>query len=110
MPGLLAAPTGRVIAIEHGWVPEVLQARLHVHELEPSGFTLLDAMAGYWVSELETVVRRVEVIDNCLNAIAERHVEVRLTYPLWPYVDAVVEAGGEFSVIRSRNLQPRESA
>jgi hypothetical protein len=107
LPAPLAAPTGRVVAIEHSWVPELLSARLYVHELDPAGFTMLDAVAGYWVSEAEATVLRVDVVENCLRALAERDVEVRLTPSLWPYVDAVVDTGGEFSVIRARNARPR---
>jgi hypothetical protein len=107
LPALLAAPSGRVIAVEHGWVPAVQAAQLYVHELDPSRFTLLDAVAGYWVSETEATVRRVELIEDCLRALAEHDVELRMTASLWPYIDAVVEAGGEFSVIRSRNARPR---
>jgi hypothetical protein len=40
--------------------------------------------------------------------LAEHDVEVRLTASLWPYVDAVVAAGDEFSAIRMRNARPRQ--
>jgi hypothetical protein len=110
LPPLLTAPSARVIAIEHGWVSAMRAARLYVHELDPTDFAELDAVAGYWVSETEATVVRVELIEDCLHALAERDVELRLTASLWPYVDAVVEAGGEFSVIRSRNARPREGS
>lgn len=108
LPALLATTTSRVIAVEIGWLPALQDARLYVHELEPAGFTLLDAVAGYWVSETEATVRAVEVVDDCTRALSERDVELRPVASLWPYIDAVVERGGEFSVIRSRNARPRE--
>ena len=106
--GLLSSPADRVIAVEQGWMSSLRHARLVVHDLEPGGFSMLDAVAGYWVSKHRVRVRAVEEIEDCSGAIAERAAELRLTASLWPYVDAVVAAGAEFSAIRMRNAQPRE--
>ena len=103
--GLLGSPAGRVVAVEHRWVPRLLDAALHVHLLDPAGFTLLDATAGYWVSERDVRVERVHRVDDCFTALAEYDVELRCTPSLWPYVDAVVAAKAEFSAIRLRNAQ-----
>jgi hypothetical protein len=106
---LLASPARRVIAIEHAWIRTLVDTRLQVHALDPDGFSLLDAVAGYWVNEHQVRVRDVCEIENCLVAIAEQSAEVRLAASLWPYVDAVLADGGEFSVIRIRNARPRTS-
>jgi hypothetical protein len=45
-----------------------------------------------------------------LITLGRYDVEVRLTASLWPYVDAVVAAGGEFSAVRMRNARPRQAA
>ncbi|GAA1657877.1 DUF6886 family protein [Actinoplanes couchii] len=105
--GLLSSPASRVIAVEHGWVPHLMQTSLNVHLLDPADFTLLDATAGYWVSERDARVEEVRRVENCFSALAEHGVEVRSTPSLWPYVDAVVAANAEFSAIRLRNAQPR---
>lgn len=107
---LLSSPAARVIAVEHGWVPHLLRASLNVHLLDPASFTLLDPTAGYWISEQTVRVENVRHVDDCFPALAEHGVEVRLTSSLWPYVDAVVAARAEFSVIRIRNARPRETA
>ncbi|WP_088290694.1 DUF6886 family protein [Kineosporia sp. A_224] len=104
---LLTSPAARVVAVEHRWVPRLTDAGLFVHDLEPAGFTLLDPVAGYWVSEDAAAVRAVRRVDDCLAALAGLGVEVRLTTDLWPYVDAVVAAGARFSAIRMRNAGPR---
>ncbi|BCJ47739.1 hypothetical protein GCM10010168_20980 [Actinoplanes ianthinogenes] len=104
---LLRAPAERVIAVEHRWAPELLSAGLTVHRLDPTGFTLLDATAGYWVSEQAAQVIETHRVENCFAALAEHGVEVRLTSSLWPYVDAVVRAEAEFSAIRMRNAVGR---
>src|SRR5690348_191412 len=101
--GLLASTADRVIVIEEAWADRARNARLLVHELEPQGFELLDAVAGYWVSNSDAPVVGVQLVEDCLAYLAQRAVEVRIEDNLWPYVDAVVDAGGEFSVIRARN-------
>lgn len=107
---LLSSPAARVIAVEHRWLSRLRQASLKVHRLDSVNFTLLDATAGYWVSEKTTQVRDVSEISDCLIALGRCDVEVRLTASLWPYVDAVVAAKGEFSAIRMRNAGPRQAA
>ena len=104
---LLSSPAARVIAVEHGWVPHLVRAGLNVHLLDPAGFTLLDATAGYWVSDRDVRVEDVRRVENSFTALAEYDVEIRSTPSLWPYVDAVVAAEAEFSCIRLRNARPR---
>jgi hypothetical protein len=104
---LLSSPAARVIVVEHRWAPQLLRAGLNVHRLDPRGFTLLDATAGYWISEQDVRVQQVRRVEDCFTAVAEHDVELRLTPSLWPYVDAVVAATPEFSAIRMRNAQPR---
>jgi hypothetical protein len=104
--GLLSSPAGRVIAVEHGWAPQLLHGGLTVHQLDPDGFVLLDDAAGYWTSDRVAAVRDVHRVENCFTALAAYDVELRLTPSLWPYVDAVVKADCEFSAIRMRNARP----
>jgi hypothetical protein len=99
-----------VIAVEHRWLPRLLRAGLNVHHLNSAHFKPLDSTAGYWVSERTAEVQDVRQVDDCLTALGQHNVEVRLTDSLWPYVDAVVAAGGEFSAIRMRNARPRQAA
>jgi hypothetical protein len=106
----LGSPAQRVIAIENGWSGRLLTAGLHVHELDPSQFVLLDPAAGYWVSDEKALVCDLWPLDDCFAAIAERQVELRLTPSLWPYLDAVVAHCAEFSAIRMRNAHPRAGA
>jgi hypothetical protein len=104
---LLHSPAPRVVAVEHAWAPLLGRAGLSVHRLDPAGFAVLDANAGYWVSEGDAAVLDVRRVDDCLAAIADTGAELRLTASLWPYVDAVVSGAREFSAIRMRNARPR---
>lgn len=106
---LLSSPAARVIAIEHHWAPQLLHAGLNVHQLEPQGFTLLDATAGYWINEQPAPVQDIRRVENCFTTLAEHDIELRLTPTLWPYLDAVTATSAEFSGIRMRNAHPRDA-
>lgn len=107
---LLGSPAARVVAVERGWVPQLQRADLTVHELDATEFAVLDEGAGYWVSEHDAAVTGVRQVGDCLAELAGHDVEVRLSASLWPYQDAVVEAGAEFSAIRMRHARARSSA
>jgi hypothetical protein len=70
---------------------------------------LFAVLTGYWVSERTAQVRDVRQVDDCTTALRRQDVESRLTVSLWPYVDAVVAFGGEFSAIRLRNARARQA-
>ena len=106
---LLSSPAARVIAVEYRWIPSLLLAGLNVHLLETQGFTLLDATAGYWVTEQAVPVQDIRRVEDCFTALAEHNIELRLTPTLWPYLDAVTATAEEFGAIRMRNAHPRDA-
>lgn len=106
---LLSSPARRVIAIEHGWAPDLLHTGLNVHDVMTEGFTVLDEAAGYWVAERKVTVLGVRRVEDCFEALAEHDVELRLTTSLWPYLDAAVASAPEYSGIRMRHAGPREN-
>jgi ribosomal-protein-alanine N-acetyltransferase len=102
-------PDGPVVHIEAGWAHRLDDVPLHVHRLAPEGFAVLDAGAGYWTKAGPAAVASVETIPDCRAALAARGAELRVVDDLWPLVDEVVAAGGEFSCIRMREARPRRT-
>ncbi|HEY0602108.1 MAG TPA: hypothetical protein VGD58_04310 [Herpetosiphonaceae bacterium] len=99
-----------IIAIEAGWLPAVQRQRLYCYELPGAEFALLDAGAGYYISREPVIPRAVTAIDDLLGELLRHDVELRIMPSLWPLYDAVVASTLQFSIIRMRNAQPRESA
>ncbi|MEM6260827.1 MAG: DUF6886 family protein [Planctomycetota bacterium] len=96
-----------VVAFESDWLDRVRQARLYVYEFSEAGFACVDDTAGYFQSESAVRPHRVEVVDDCLGALANQGVEVRFVHSLWPLHDAVVASTLGYSIIRMRNAQPK---
>ena len=97
-----------VVAIESAWLERVRAAQLYLYRMPDEGFELWDAGAGYWVSRKAVKGLEAVKVTDCLGAIAERGVELRVVKTLWPLRDAVVGSTLGFSCIRMRNARPRE--
>lgn len=107
---LLAGVSARhVVAIEADWLPAVRAARLYQYALPPAGFELQDAGAGYYIARQPVEPLSVAPIDDLLAALVAHDVELRVMRSLWRLYDAAVASSLQFSIIRMRNAQPRES-
>ena len=101
------SPARQVIAIESDWLPTVRAARLYLYRLPAEPFAVQDAGAGYSVAREPVTPIEVTVVEDLLEALRQRDVELRITPSLWPLADAVVASSLEFSNIRMRNAKPR---
>ncbi|MBC8105094.1 MAG: hypothetical protein H7Z14_00765 [Anaerolineae bacterium] len=102
-----ATAANAVVAIEAAWLERARMTTLYCYLLPSNGFECIDNNAGYWINRGSVTPVRVERIDDCLTAILERGVELRLVPSLWPLRDAVVNSTLHFSLIRMRNARPR---
>jgi hypothetical protein len=102
----LSAPR-RVVAIEAAWLERVASTELLVYELNPVGFRLQDASAGYYVSAEHRRPLGVVRVPRPIDAQRGSGVEVRVCDTLWPLHDAVRSSSLEFSMTRMRNAAPR---
>ncbi len=92
-----------IVAIESGWLSEVIRQRLYLYEFSAEGFRLVDAGADYYISREVVVPRSVRTIDDILKELLERNVELRIMPSLWKLRDAVIASTLQFSIIRMRN-------
>jgi uncharacterized protein DUF6886 len=96
-----------VLAIETAWFERMRSCRLHCYHLPGDTFELADECAGYFVSRVPVKPLRVHVIDNPVQAVLERGVELRVQPSLWALRGAVIESTLAFSIIRWRNATPQ---
>lgn len=97
----------RIVAIEHLWFERACVRPLWVYTLPQESFRLIDAGAGYYVSETAVWPLKRELIEFPLQEMIHRGAELRIVPSLWPLHDAIGDSTLEFSCIRMRNAQPR---
>ena len=93
----------RVIAVEWSWWEKIKAAMLYLYEFPSESFELQDENAGYWISLSSCKPVAATAIDDLLQELARRNIELRLMNDLWPLHDAVAGSTLEFSMIRMRN-------
>lgn len=103
----LLGSSEQVIAIESNWYERAIETSLYLYEMPCETFTLFDSIAGYYVSQLEVVPTRLNVIKQPVKEIVSRNVELRILPTLWQLHDDVVNSTLNFSVIRMKHARPR---
>jgi len=97
-----------VVAFEAGWLERVRRATLFCYQTPEAGFKLVDRCAGYFHSTSAVEPIGVEVVEDCLAALAARDVEIRILPSLWELHDAVVDSTLSYSIIRMRNAAAKK--
>ncbi len=101
-----ASSAKQVVAIETRWLPEIQKQCLYQYEFDSEGFTLLDEVAGYWISRKPVVPTDEAKIDDILTALLKHDVELRIMPSLWKLREAVIKSTLQFSIIRMHKAQP----
>lgn len=96
-----------VIAIEAAWEQRVREATLFVYGMPPDGFSLADAIAGYWTSSANVIPHSREEIADLPDRIAGAGAGLLILPSLWQLHDIVAASSLDFSMIRMRNARPR---
>jgi hypothetical protein len=95
-----------VVAIEAGWLPEIQKQCLYQYEFDPKDFTLVDEVAGYWISRKPAIPIAEIKMDNILAALLEHDVELRVMPSLWKLREVVINSTLGYSIIRMNKAQP----
>jgi hypothetical protein len=96
-----------VVAVEGNWLQAIQSCELTIYHLPSANFRIQDEGAGYWVCEKSVIPQATTTITNCLAALTERRIEVRILSELWALRDAILASTLQFSFIRMRNAQAR---
>jgi hypothetical protein len=100
----------RMHAIESVWLERMRACRMYVYRFDRAPFGLHNNDAGYYATKDTIVPLSVEPIGDLLDLHVAAGIELRIVPNLWPVIDAIVESGLEFSIIRKMNALPRDSS
>ena len=96
--------------VEARWLPQIERVRLHLYLMPEETFVEDDEVAGYWVSHATVEPLEMITIEDLIDKHAAAGIPLRTEANLWPLWDEVVASSLEYSGIRLRNAQPRETA
>ena len=94
-------------AIETEWLARVRACKLFVYRFDPSPFHLHNAGAGFWIAQQDVEPLSVEPVGDLLEHHAMAEIELRIVPDIWPLIDAIIDSGLYFSIIRKANAKPR---
>lgn len=97
-----------IVAVEVRWLREIQKGCLYQYEFNFQGFTLVDEVAGYWISCKPVIPIAETKIDNILEALLKHDVELRIMPSLWKLREAVINSTLGYSIIRMNKAQPPE--
>ncbi|MDD3731571.1 MAG: hypothetical protein PHU88_04260 [candidate division Zixibacteria bacterium] len=78
---------------------------MYRYEFNPAGFTLVDEVAGYWISRQPVIPLAMIKINNILSALLEHDIELRIMSSLWKLREEVIKSTLGFSIIRMNKAQ-----
>ena len=92
-----------IIIVESGWYQRIKDTTLYIYEFHTEDFTVIDEVAGYYVSYKPVIPAQVHMIDDCVAALLTRNVELRFTPSLTRIADTIKASSLNYSIIRMRN-------
>jgi hypothetical protein len=104
---LAGAAARRVHAVEWAWLDRMRSTTLYGYEFAGADFEPWPQAGGYRVARHAVRPIRVGPVGGLVERHAADGIELRLVPTLWPLIDAVVDSGLAFSIIRARNARPR---
>lgn len=95
-----------VFIAEH-WEERYRSCRLYQYEFSPENFKIIDAIAGYYVSESTEKPTRVQVLNNCDEVLESMKVEVliKTQQELSAIKEKLIQTTNNFSIIKWSNLK-----
>ena len=100
----------RIHVVEARWLERIERARLHLYRIPEETFVQDDEVAGYWVSQVTIEPLEMITTGDLIARHAAAGIPLRSEANLWPLWEEVVASSLEYSGIRLRNAQPRETA
>jgi hypothetical protein len=99
-----------IVAIEADWFERAVTAKLFCYTFSGETFEVSDEGAGYYVSRHSVKPVAIRAIENPLQEMFRRNVELRVMPSLKPLQEAVIRSSLEFSCIRMRNAKEQAAA
>lgn len=95
------------VVIEGRWYQILKSTTLYLYEFDPAGFELIDDIAGYYISKVAQKPKEKYIINDLLEELVNRNIEIRIVDNLWPIADKIKTSTLNWSLCRMAFAQPR---
>jgi sulfur relay (sulfurtransferase) DsrC/TusE family protein len=92
-----------IINVEEGWKEKIEKAFIYKYAMPEDSFSLLDKIAGYYISYESVTPVSVEVVKDVYKELTKRNAELRFLNNLQKLAEDVKKTGLNYSIIRLRN-------
>lgn len=95
-----------IVTVEIEWYTRIIGQSLYKYHFEEDSFELFDKTAGYYISY--EVVRPIciEKIDNLVERLIRKGIELRITTNLYPLREAIIKSDfKEFGIHKFNNAK-----
>jgi hypothetical protein len=92
-----------VVAVESRWLEKIRNCKLYCYGMPAETFRCIDETAAYYASKLVVAPTSVRQVDDLLDELSKRDVDLRVMPSLRSLRDEVAASTLRFSMIRMRN-------
>lgn len=97
----------RVHWMESAWVERFEAVRLYEYRLDAACFAPWSEAEGQWIADVELEPLAIAEVRSCRERHDRQGIDLRAVDDLWAAIDAVVDSGLSFSIVRARYARPR---
>ena len=95
-----------IIIAENRWYKKMKNTILYKYIFENKHFTLIDEIAGYYISEEKTKPKSMKKIEDLLELLIKQNIELRFTPSIFELRESILKSSiKDYSIIRFRNAK-----
>lgn len=95
-----------IVTVESEWYARIIGQSLYKYYFEEDSFELFDKTAGYYISYQAVKPISIEKIDNLVERLLSKGIELRITPNLYPLRDAIINSDfKDFGIHRFNNAK-----
>jgi hypothetical protein len=101
-----ASTAKTIITVENIWYKRINETKIFKYIFKNNGFEIFDKIAGYYISKNNIKPIKIEVVENLIERILEKGIELIFTPNLNPLKNSIITSSiKKYSIIRFRNAR-----
>lgn len=93
-----------IVTIENHWYQEMKDCTIYKYSFHDDGFELFDQTAGYYISHQTVLPEAIQPMNQLIERIIDRGIELRITPNLVPLREAILASSVNYFGIHRFNM------